>query len=73
MSRFGTRELTMLSIMNMANESRCHCRARVKVWKVKPAANDYEPYHHQPVQPVWDWRPNTAGHIAWWQNPVVST
>lgn len=81
MSRFGTHELLVLSIENMTNESRRHCRARVKAWKIKPAINDYGPYNPQPIQPLWDWRlpqfptittPNTAQPIAWWQNPVVS-
>ena len=73
MSSFGTLELNMLAILNISNEQRRHCCVRVKAWKVKPAINDYEPYNPQPVQPVWDWRPNTSFQPAWWQNPVVST
>jgi len=71
-SRFGTHELLVLSIENMANESRRHCRARVKEWKVKPPISDFPPYRTTPVI-VGPWAPSDSAPLQWWQNPVVST
>ncbi|WP_208179109.1 hypothetical protein [Sinorhizobium medicae] len=79
----GSVENSEQSLNDWYNENIRHCRIGKVSWKPPKHWLDRSIKRPQPLipwtpsmevpQPVWDWRPNTAGHIAWWQNPVVRT